>query len=158
MKKLFVPLVCCMAVLLLQCAPPQAPAVDTAAEAEAVKQADQAWSDAAKTFEGHMQYFADNAIVMGQNEPVVSGKANIEKMLTEMHAMPGFSVSWNVKSAEVAASGDLAYTMGSYDFAVQDTSGAPMNDKGKYLTIWKKQEDGSWKVAVDAFSSDMPAH
>jgi ketosteroid isomerase-like protein len=32
-----------------------------------------------------------------------------------------------------------------------------MVDKGKYVEIWKKQPDGSWKCAVDMFNSDLPA-
>jgi len=33
--------------------------------------------------------------------------------------------------------------------------GTPMTDHGKYATIWRKQTDGSWKVVVDIFNSDV---
>jgi ketosteroid isomerase-like protein len=58
---------------------------------------------------------------------------------------------------EVARSGDLGYSQGTYDLTFNDPSGKPMTDRGKYLEVWKKQADGSWKCAVDTFNSDLPA-
>ncbi len=58
---------------------------------------------------------------------------------------------------EVARSGDLAYVSGNYEFNEQDNGGKPITDKGKYLEVWKKQPNGSWKCAADMFSSDLPA-
>jgi ketosteroid isomerase-like protein len=37
-----------------------------------------------------------------------------------------------------------------------DPAGKPVTDRGKYVTIWKKQADGSWKVIADIFNSDLP--
>ena len=36
------------------------------------------------------------------------------------------------------------------------TVGGPVNDTGKFLEVWKKQANGSWKCVADMFSSDMP--
>ena len=71
-------------------------------------------------------------------------------------AMPGFSVSWVASAVDVAASGDLGYSIGTYQFQMLMPDGSPMSDHGKYTTIWKKQTDGSWKVAVDIYNSDVP--
>jgi ketosteroid isomerase-like protein len=38
-----------------------------------------------------------------------------------------------------------------------DAAGKPMTDKGKYLEVWKKQADGTWKCVVDMFNTDLPA-
>jgi ketosteroid isomerase-like protein len=35
--------------------------------------------------------------------------------------------------------------------------GGRKQDRGKYLTVWKRQGDGAWKIAADAWSSDLPA-
>ncbi len=37
-----------------------------------------------------------------------------------------------------------------------DPSGKMISDKGKYVTVWKKQADGSWKVMLDIFNTDLP--
>jgi ketosteroid isomerase-like protein len=158
MKTFSLPALCCLAFIALQCAPPPAPGVDTAAAAEALKKVDQDWSAEAGTHEGHVKYFTDDAVVLAPNEAAITGKENISKMLGEMHAIPGFKVSWKTQSAQVAASGEMGYSMGRYDFAMSDSTGSPVKDHGNYLTIWKKQDDGSWKVTVDMFNSELPAH
>jgi ketosteroid isomerase-like protein len=49
----------------------------------------------------------------------------------------------------MAASGDLGYTFGNYVLKAKDKDGKPVVEYGKYATVWKKQKDGSWKVAMD---------
>jgi ketosteroid isomerase-like protein len=74
-----------------------------------------------------------------------------------MMAMPGFGVTWTSNMAEVASSGDVGYTSGTYDLHANAPDGSPFSDHGKYLTVWKKDTTGAWKVAADMFNSDMPA-
>ena len=52
-------------------------------------------------------------------------------------------------AAEVAKAGDMAYTWGMFNFTYQDSTGTEKTSYGKYLNVWKKQEDGTWKVVVD---------
>jgi ketosteroid isomerase-like protein len=40
---------------------------------------------------------------------------------------------------------------------MSDPSGKPINDRGKYLAVWKKQPDGTWKCVMDIWNSDLPA-
>jgi len=46
---------------------------------------------------------------------------------------------------------------GTYELSETDANGKPMVDKGKYLEIWKKQADGSWKCVADMFNTDLPS-
>ena len=46
---------------------------------------------------------------------------------------------------------------GNYEFKETDAGGKPITDKGKYLEIWKKHADGSWKCVADMFNSDLPS-
>ena len=55
-----------------------------------------------------------------------------------------FSLTWKPQSAELAASGDLGYTYVLYTYHDKDTSFG-----GTYVSIWKKQADGSWKFVLD---------
>lgn len=129
-----------------------------AADQEAVRQADMAWSATAEgmQMEAFYGYFLDDAAVMASNEPAAKGKEAIRAMMDTYFALPGFSVKWAVSDVVVANSGDFAYSVGSYDLTMSAPSGAPMADHGKYVTIWKKQADGNWKVALDMFNSDVP--
>jgi ketosteroid isomerase-like protein len=53
----------------------------------------------------------------------------------------------------MAASGDLGYTYGNYIFKSKNKEGKVVTSYGKYISVWKKQKDSSWKVAVDMGNS-----
>jgi uncharacterized protein (TIGR02246 family) len=131
---------------------------DLEAERAAIMKADADWSAAIGTKDPSqfIALVAADGTIMPPNSPAVSGTDAILAWSTEQFAMPGFSVSWQASSAEVASSGDMGFTTGAYDFAGTMPDGTPMSDRGKYATVWKKQADGTWKVAVDIFNSDVP--
>jgi ketosteroid isomerase-like protein len=87
--------------------------------------------------------------------PVVTGKVAVRDAVAKDFAAG--NLTWHSNEVGVARSGDLAYTSGTYQSAFKGGSGKTLVDKGKYLTIWKKQADGSWKVLFDTFNSDLPA-
>jgi ketosteroid isomerase-like protein len=52
--------------------------------------------------------------------------------------------------------GDLAIETGTFTFTQKPKGSAAITDKGKYMTVWKKQADGSWKLLRDIANSDLP--
>ncbi len=111
---------------------------------------------AAKDAEGTVSCYADDAVLMAPNVPIVTGKDAIRGFWKNMVARPGLAVAWKATKAEVARSGDLAYLIGTYELSVNDSSGKPVANQGKYSQVWKKQTDGNWKVVADMFNSDPP--
>ncbi|MCH7688187.1 MAG: DUF4440 domain-containing protein [Planctomycetes bacterium] len=81
----------------------------------------------------------------------------IRKVLGSMYDRPDFSVTGHPGKVEVARSDDIGYVLGTYEATMNDPKGNPRTDKGKYIEIWKKQADGSWKGAADILNSDLPA-
>lgn len=153
-------LTCAAAMLLGGCAEQPSGTPDTRATDEAaIRAADIAWSKvgAAKDVDGHVGYYTTDAIVMPPNEPLATGKESVRKVIADLYAMPGLALSWQPVKVVVARSGDIGYSQGTYELTANDASGKPMTDRGKYLEVWKKQADGSWKCAVDTFNSDLPA-
>src|SRR5262249_23992296 len=75
------------------------------------------------------------------------------KACLQVPALPG---GWKATRAEVARSGDLAYLAGTYDLTVNDSSGKPVNDRGKYVAVWRKQADGKWRPSVNISNTDLP--
>ncbi len=149
----------CFAGLMLVAGCNQAPPpVDTKAAEDAVRAADAAWSKAAGAMDvaGTGSYYADDAVVLPPNMPIVNGKAAAQQQWAAM-LVPGNSVSWTASTVTSAASGDLVYVQGTYTASMKGPDGKAMPDTGKYLEIWKKQADGSWKDAVDTWNSDLPA-
>jgi ketosteroid isomerase-like protein len=130
----------------------------TSADETALRKLDDEWSKAAgsRDVDKTISYYSDDAVVMPPNIPTLTGKEPIRTLWNSMLGSPDFSGGWKATKVEVARSGDLAYISGTYEFNEKDDSGKPITDKGKYLEVWKKQADGSWKCVADMFSSDLP--
>ncbi len=63
---------------------------------------------------------------------------------------------WHASDAYVARSGEIGYTTGTYRMSDR-VKGKMLVDRGKYVTVWKHEPDGSWKVQLDIFNSDVAA-
>jgi len=113
---------------------------------------DKEWAASIKDMDKFVSYYAPNASLYAPGMPVVTGSGPIREALTKMASAPGFSLSFNPVKADVGGSGDVGYTAGSYTSAMNGVS-----ETGKYITVWKKQADGQWKVTEDIFNSDTGA-
>ena len=135
------------------------PGADTrAADEAALRKLDDEWSKAAgaSDVEKTVSYYTDDALVMPPNSPVLQGKEAARGMWKAMFSMPGYGGGWKATKVEVSRSGDMGWVTGNYEITETDASGKPMTDKGKYLEVWKKQADGSWKCVADMFNTDLP--
>jgi uncharacterized protein (TIGR02246 family) len=140
--------------------PPPTPAPDTrAADEAAIHALVKDWSAAAqaKDVEKFLSVYADDAAVMMEAAPDVSGKAAIREAIGGMMGDPNFALSFAADKVVVARAGDLAYETGSYTMTMSDPKKKPATQAGHYVVVWQKQADGSWKVVIDAPISDPPA-
>jgi ketosteroid isomerase-like protein len=128
----------------------------SAADAQAIKAKNDEWSKAgaAKDSAKFGTFYADDATVMIPNEPIFRGMDSIKAVLAPMMQDPNFALSFKTDKVEV--SGSLGYTQGSYSMTNTARDGKPFVDTGKYLTVWRKQADNSWKAIEDIFNSDLP--
>jgi len=70
---------------------------------------------------------------------------------------PNYVLTFQSTNADVSKSGELAYTVGTYSLTMSSPiDKKPVTDRGKYLTVFKKQPDGNWKVVADMANSDLP--
>lgn len=135
-----------------------AAAGDTKIE-QALRDLDAKWSAAAgaKDIDKTVSYYSEDAVVMPPNAPSATTRETIRSAWKEMLATPGAAISWKATKAEVAQSGDLGYVSGTYEQTMIDANGEPVKDRGKYVEIFRKQADGTWKVVVDIWNSNLPA-
>jgi ketosteroid isomerase-like protein len=70
---------------------------------------------------------------------------------------PTALLTWTPTEADASASGDLGYTWGRWEYKDKTPDGRPVDVKGTYVTIWKRQADGSWKVVLDGGNPDPPS-
>ena len=101
-------------------------------------------------------YDAD-AIAMPPNMPAARGTAEIQKMFTDMFAAVTIS-DFSLNIADLVVKEDMAIETGNMVMVMQPKqAGAPvMTDTSKYVVVWKKQADGSWKLWRDIFNSNIP--
>ncbi len=130
--------------------------VDPDSDAKELIKLDEEWSRAAATRDAVKvaSYYAEDAIAYPPNEPVAKGRAAAQKVWAAYLVDASFSISWKTLHAEVAKSGELGYTAGTYEDSFKGPDGKKVEEKGKYVCIWKKQGDGGWKAIQDIWNSD----
>jgi uncharacterized protein (TIGR02246 family) len=130
------------------------------ADIKAVKDVEAAWVKdvATKDVEKFASYYSDDASLLMPNAPIINGKDNIRAALKPMLADPNFALTFESTRAEASKGGDLVYTVGTYSMTMSGPKDKkPVTDNGKYLTVFKKRADGSWKAVADMINSDTPA-
>ena len=65
----------------------------------------------------------------------------------------GPTLTWTPIKGEVIGAGDVGYTTGRSLFRQKSADGKVTERRGQYLTVWRKQADGSWKVVFDTGST-----
>ena len=95
-------------------------------------------------------YYAPDAIIATAGRPAAKDERAVSKAIRDDLADPNFKMSLSHEKTEVAASGGLAYRRGSYEItATNPQTKQAERIAGTYLTVFKKQADGSWKVVED---------
>ncbi len=129
------------------------------ADVSALKDTEAAWvKDAAtKDVEKWVAHYTDDASLLVPYTPILTGKEAIGGGLKPMLGDPNFAVTFGATKVDVAKSGDLGYTQGTYSLTTSSPkTKAPVTEKGKYLTVYRKQADGTWKAVEDTFMADAP--
>ena len=141
----------------------QTPQTQTAdahdADIQALKDNEAQWNKdfQSKDVEKLLAHYTDDAVLISPGSPASHGKDAIRTALSEMAGDNALMLSFAADRVEVAKSGDMAYTEGSYTMTMTDpATKKPISDKGSYVTVYKKQADGSWKAVSDIASSGTP--
>jgi uncharacterized protein (TIGR02246 family) len=101
--------------------------------------------------------YAADAIFMSPGMAAMKGTDAIQAGMKELLADPNFKLDFASDRVEIADSGDMAATHGSYTLIVSDpATKQPINDKGSYVTVFRKQKDGAWKAVLDINTSEVP--
>jgi len=97
-------------------------------------------------------FMADSAIMYRNNGLPMKGRTEIKEALSKSRG----TLQWEPFYADLAQSGDIGYTLGEYEYNYTDSTGHKESVFGNYVTIWRKQSDGSWKFVFDAGNQAPP--
>jgi ketosteroid isomerase-like protein len=100
-------------------------------------------------------WFADDAVSLGNGRAPRLGHAAIASDATWDPAV--YQLTWTPTAAQMGPSNDMGFTWGQYEGRSRDAHGKPVVVSGRYITVWKKQPDGHWRVALDASADEPPA-
>ena len=103
-----------------------------------------------------LSIYTQDAISMPSYQPIQEGIVAIRKASDEMTKTGVKFVSFVPTTLKVFSGGNLITEIGTYKISMtMPNIATPIEDYGKYLTIWEKQKDGSLKVKVETWNSDV---
>jgi uncharacterized protein (TIGR02246 family) len=103
-------------------------------------------------------HYTDDGNVMVPNSPMMTGKDAIGKAMKDVLADPNWSLALQPIQVEVSRGGDLGYTRGTYVLTATDpASNKASTEKGRFVAIFRKEADGSWKAVQEINNAEAPA-
>lgn len=92
-------------------------------------------------------YMDDDATLYRDRHHPFTGREAIRPILSKN---TNGTLTWEPTKAEIAASGDLGYTLGSWTYKMKDSLGNIEKSYGHYISVWKKNQKGDWKWVFDS--------
>ena len=113
-----------------------------------LRDTDKNWAAAfeSKDIERMLSFYDQEAFFV-QNSPV-RGIENLRKFWEKYFSLPDYKLTWQVEDARISESGDLGFTSGPWQ-QQWTQEGKLVKSTGRYVAVWHKQKDGTWKVLVD---------
>jgi len=103
---------------------------------------------------GFAGWFAEDGVALGNGAAPLIGKIAIARSAN--WSPKAYRLSWTPTDAQMGPSGDMGYTWGHFEGHSKDANGNDVVTTGRYITLWRRQPDGSWKVALDAGANEPP--
>lgn len=128
--------------------------VDIEKEKQKIIETDKAFSRLSETHGmkyAFLQYIDSKGVLFRENRFPITGYKEVKEYYSTI-SDSAFTLKWEPMFADVSKSGDLGYTYGIYTIEIepQQENDEPVINKGTYITIWKKQRDGTWKWVLDS--------
>lgn len=93
-------------------------------------------------------YVAEDGVMLRPNGYPIKGKDAIAENMKK-NSDTTFTLTWKPLFADIAKSGELGYTYGTWDLVIKSEKGGPVHQEGTYASIWKKDKNGQWKFVLD---------
>jgi ketosteroid isomerase-like protein len=107
-------------------------------------------------YTGALKHYTDDAVSLPSYQQMLKGKKDIEKRSMEDQKSGMKITAFDLETLDVFGSGDLVYEIGTYKITMEmPNMKEPVNDKGKYLTVYQKEDDGSLKIKAETWNTDI---
>ncbi len=95
-------------------------------------------------------FFDKDGVTLGNRAAAVIGQTAIAAQAR--WSPQDYQLTWTPEGGQLAPSGDMGYTWGHYEGHAKNLP--PTH--GRYMTVWKKETDGTWKVMLESSNEDAP--
>lgn len=131
-------------------------ATDRSDVRRAIERGAAAWGDAVNRGDVNAlaALYTTDALLMPPGAESVRGRAAVGEFLGGLLSYSPRDVALTVDEVDVC--GDTAYEVGSYTMSLQPPGQARFTDRGKYIVVWKRGADGSWRIHRDIFNTNLP--
>jgi ketosteroid isomerase-like protein len=129
--------------------------IDVASETERLLQTDREFAQASIDLgaaEAFRRYLSEDAVMFSSGRNPVHGRGSIYEIMKQ--GSGAYELRWEPQAGEVAGSGEMGYTWGLYTFVEKGEGGA--TSYGKYVNVWKRDDDGNWRVLIDIGNESPP--
>jgi ketosteroid isomerase-like protein len=109
---------------------------------------------AARGGQAILDRMAPDAVMLMNGQAPLAGLEKISKAMR--WTAKDYQMSWTPAAAMMSPSGDMGFSWGHYEGRSIDVNGFSVVNKGRYMTIWRKEKNGEWKIVLDA-GADEPA-
>jgi uncharacterized protein (TIGR02246 family) len=92
--------------------------------------------------------FTDDALMLSQGGKVFKGRQQILQRQKEAMESVTRPITVSVVTVKIWLDGDTAYETGKYKYEYAEKD-KPIKEEGRYVTMWKRQSDGLWKLSMD---------
>jgi uncharacterized protein (TIGR02246 family) len=99
--------------------------------------------------------YTEDATVMPPNSDMIRGRHGIQDFW--LAGIQGGLKDLSLTTVDVSAGGDTAYEIGTFSLTAQPKGQEPVRTSGKYVVVWHRSPDSSWKLHVDIWNSNTPA-
>ncbi|MEM9492717.1 MAG: DUF6265 family protein [Myxococcota bacterium] len=120
---------------------PELLAADKRFAADAARRGGTAWTD----------HITPSAALWSRNSGLIDGAPAISAVMNRMLGDTGARLEWQPFASGLSPRGDLGYTIGRYHLLQRDRAAAAIDlfETGSYALIWRRQDDGAWRVIFD---------
>jgi len=104
--------------------------------------------------EERLSYYAENFISMPSYQPMLRSIDAMRESHKQQHVMGMKVTAFELTATDVIVEGNIAIEIGTYTISMGMPEMGTMDDHGKYMNVWEKQ-DGDWKLRADMWNTDM---
>ncbi len=140
----------CSAILLLSsCAQPEKKDISLNEVKIAIAEGNARYIQANEKGDAQMlaELFTEDGLMVHPNVEPIRGRDHIRSEVARLMSKSRFT-DWELNSISISASGNLAYELMQYGFTLRPEGKNPIGLTGKYIIIWRQQNDGSWKIQM----------